>query len=104
MDKFFSSSEFSIVKSENNSELGEKESVRGEKTLARLTSGYLFLLAKPEFYSHSYLHPCKKKKSTNLWRSLMDHMIVLIKELYRCDAPDILHDVLGDFGHFQQRV
>jgi hypothetical protein len=26
--------------------------VRGEKILARLASGFVFLLAKPEFYSH----------------------------------------------------
>jgi hypothetical protein len=34
--------------------------VRGEKSLARLASGFVFLLANPEFYSHlasGYPHP-----------------------------------------------
>jgi hypothetical protein len=33
--------------------MGEEESVKGlKKKLIRLASGFLFLLAKPEFYSH----------------------------------------------------
>jgi hypothetical protein len=35
----------------------------GKKTLARLESGFVFLLANPEFYSHlasGYPHPCRE--------------------------------------------
>jgi hypothetical protein len=31
---------------------GRKDSVKGEQTLATMASGFLFLLAKPEFHSH----------------------------------------------------
>jgi hypothetical protein len=46
-----SSSEFSLAKSEKNWPNIEKLSVGGEKTLARLASGFVFLLANPDFNS-----------------------------------------------------
>jgi hypothetical protein len=69
VDKFYkthaklaSSLAFSLAKSENNNwPIILKVSVRGEKTIARLTSGFVILLANPEFYSHlasGYPHPC----------------------------------------------
>jgi hypothetical protein len=59
VDKFFktlaklaSSSVFSLAKSENHWPKIKKGSMSGEKTHARLASGFAFLLANPEFYSH----------------------------------------------------
>jgi hypothetical protein len=58
VDKFFktlaSNSVFSLAKSENNWPKIQQESARGEKALARLASGFLFLLAKPAFYPHPW--------------------------------------------------
>jgi hypothetical protein len=70
-DKFFktlaklvSRSAFSLAKTENNWPKIQKGSVTGEKTLARLASGFVLLLVNPEFYSpfgeleSGYPHPC----------------------------------------------
>jgi hypothetical protein len=43
---------FHSPKSENNWSKTQKGFVKGKKTLARLVSGFVFLLANPEFYSH----------------------------------------------------
>jgi hypothetical protein len=55
LTKLASSSQFSLTKSKNNWRNNWpntwKLSVRGKK-IARLTSGFVFLLANPEFYSH----------------------------------------------------
>jgi hypothetical protein len=50
--KLASSEEFPLAKSENNGPNELKLLVRGKKTLARLANGFVFLLAKSEFYSH----------------------------------------------------
>jgi hypothetical protein len=54
VDKFFKilAEVFLLAKSEINEPKIQKGSVRGEKTLARLASGFVFLLANPDFYSH----------------------------------------------------
>jgi hypothetical protein len=50
--KLASSSVFLLSKSENNWPKRDKRSVSGKKNLARLASGFVFLLANPEFYLH----------------------------------------------------
>jgi hypothetical protein len=50
--KLASGSIISLAKSENNRPKIWKRSVRGKKQLARLTSEFVFLLAKPAFYLH----------------------------------------------------
>jgi hypothetical protein len=55
--KLASSLEFSLAKSENNWPKIEKKKkkhglVREKKILVRLASGFVYLFAKPEFYSH----------------------------------------------------
>jgi hypothetical protein len=47
--------EFSILTRQVRKQLAkniERVSERGKKTLTRLASGFVFLLANPEFYSH----------------------------------------------------
>jgi hypothetical protein len=55
VDKFFNLASrpvLSLAKTENNWPNIKKGSVRGKKTLARLASWFVFILANPEFYSH----------------------------------------------------
>jgi hypothetical protein len=53
VDNFFktlvrlASTEFSHAKSENNLDLGEEESVKGQETCAKLANELSLLLAKP---------------------------------------------------------
>jgi hypothetical protein len=66
VNKFFSSSVFSLAKSENNWPKIKKGSVRVKKNnLDRLASGFVFLLAKSGIFlafgelASGYLHPCQ---------------------------------------------
>jgi uncharacterized ion transporter superfamily protein YfcC len=58
--KVANSSVFSLAKSEKNQKYRKSKREEEKKNLARLASGFVFLLANPEFYSQlasGYPHP-----------------------------------------------
>jgi hypothetical protein len=67
-----------LAMSGNNWPNVQKLSVSGEKSLARLASGFVFLLANPKFYLHvasGYPHPCISAELYYMWSSVFIYHI-----------------------------